>query len=1038
MLAPGFRLCFAIAGATMFCVGVLTAQATREKTVEFNRDIRPILAKCMTCHGPDTGEGYAGLRLDAFATATKTLKDGKRAIVPGNPDESELIRRVFSSDPDVVMPPADSHKILKAEEKELLRTWIAEGAEYRPHWGFVTPTRPAIPKVKDASWVRNPIDNFILARLEMAGLKPEPEADKTTLLRRVTLDLTGLPPTPEEIDAYLADTSKNAYEKVVNRLLASKRYGERMAMDWMDYARYADSNGYQADYERYQSRWRDWVIDAFNANMPYDEFTIEQIAGDLLPNATTDQKLATAFNRNHRINTEGGVIAEEWRVETVVDRVETTSAVWLGLTAGCARCHDHKYDPISQKDFYKLFAYFNNVPESGTGEERPINHPPTLRVPTHEQTSKLTELTKLISELDARMDKRVAANAKKASGWTLTAPLPKVDVGLVQRFTLAPTTVKPEGKVTFDAGRVTGAAHTGDGYLDLGSIGDFERDQPFSYGGWVKPDKGEGTPFSRMDSNSAYRGWEASIFQGRPQTHIISNWPENAVKVASTSPIPNGKWSHLFITYDGSSKAAGLKIFVNGKPVELTVERDALTASIKTGVTTKIGRRTNSEFFFGSVDDFAIYNRALQPEEVARLASVHPAAALLTIPVDKRTPEQKQEVVRLWSLDHDPSFAAWDTARNKAANDKAKLDAAIPSVMVMEEMAKPRDAFVLIRGQYDKQGDKVEPGLPSFLPGTSEELPKNRLGLAKWIASGNNPLTSRVTVNRLWERFFGNGIVSTSEDFGTRAEYPSHPELLDYLATEFVRLKWDLKAIMKEMVLSAAYRQSSNITAEKLEKDPLNRLVSRGARYRLPGEVIRDQALFASGLLVEKIGGPSVRPYMPDGVWDETNFYGNLRNYMHDKGDGLHRRSLYTIWKRTAAPPNMLMFDVPSRETCRVRRARTDTPLQALTLLNDETYLEAARVLAQKIMRQATSVEDRLTIAFKRVVSRPPTKEELDLLAGGVRKRIATYRKDPAAAKEVVFIGDAPIDLGLDRAELAAYTVAASTLLNLDEAVTKE
>ena len=1033
-----WKASLALVSICMLSVAGLTAQATREKTVEFNRDIRPILSKCMTCHGPDTGDGYAGLRLDALDTASKTLKSGKRAIVPGSPDQSELIRRVFSKDPDVVMPPTDSHKILKDEEKQLLKTWIEEGAAYKAHWGFVPPVRPAIPPVREKSWPRTPIDNFVLSTLEKAGLKPEPEADKSTLLRRVTIDLTGLPPSPEEIDAFLADTSKNAFEKVVDRLLASPRYGERMAMDWMDYSRYADSNGYQADYERYQSRWRDWVIEAFNANMPYDQFTIEQIAGDLLPNATTDQKLATAFNRNHRINTEGGVIAEEWRVEAIVDRVETTSAVWLGLTTGCARCHDHKYDPFSQKDFYKLFAYFNNVPESGTGEERPINHPPTLRVPTREQTSKLTELTELIAELDSRMAKRVTANVKKSSNWKLEAPLPTIADGLVHRAKIAPETAKVEGKVTFDAGRATGSVHTGDGFVDLGVVGDFERDQAFSYGGWVKPDKGEGTPFGRMDSNSAYRGWEASIFQGRPQTHVISNWPENALKVASKTAIPNGKWSHLFVTYDGSSKSAGLKIFIDGKPVEVAVERDALSASIKTGVSTKIGRRTNSEFFFGSVDDFAIYSRALKPEEIAHLASAHPAVALLTIPLDKRTAEQNQEIVRLWSLDHDKDFKAWAGARSKAAIDKDALEASIPTVMVMEEMAKPRDAFVLIRGLYDKPGDKVEAGLPAFLPNPSPDLPKNRLGLAKWIASGSNPLTSRVTVNRLWERFFGSGLVSTTEDFGTRAEYPTHPELLDFLATEFVRLKWDLKAIMKLMVMSASYRQSSNITAEKLEKDPLNRLVSRGARYRLPGEVIRDQALFASGLLVEKIGGPSVRPYMPEGVWDETNFYGNLRNYKHDKGDGLHRRSLYTIWKRTAAPPNMLMFDVPSREACRVRRARTDTPLQALTLLNDTTYLEAARVLAQRIMRKATSVEDRLTYAFKCVISRPPTKEELSLLSGGLQKRIATYRKDPAAAKEVVFIGDAPIDLGLDRAELAAYTIAASTLLNLDEAVTKE
>ncbi len=1019
--------------------------------IEFNRDVRPILSNCMKCHGHDSGEGYAGLRLDSFDGATKTLPSGHRAIVPGEPDKSELIRRVFSTDPKVLMPPPDSHKVLKDDEKKTLRAWIEQGAEYRVHWAFVKPVRPKAPEVSDRRWVRNGIDPFILAKLEAAGLKPAPEADKATLLRRVTLDITGLPPTPDELDAFLRDQKPGAYERVVDRLLRSPRYGERMAMDWMDYSRYADSNGYQADFERYQSRWRDWVIGAFNADMPYDRFTIDQLAGDLLPNATTDQKLATAFNRNHRINTEGGVIAEEWRVEGVVDRVETTSAIWLGLTAGCARCHDHKYDPFTQKDFYRLYAYFNNVPESGTGEERPINHPPTMRAPTHEQSAKLDELKKRIADLDARMAKRVAANEGRAAGWKVDAQLPSVREGLVLRTRVdgqspsaqgaqgpvtAPTA---SGKVGYEAGRASGALTTSkDGYFDLGSVGDFERDHPFSYGGWVKPNKLEGTPFGKMDSGKAYRGWELSLFDGRPQTHVISNWPENALKVFAKSPIAAGKWTHLFVTYDGSSKAAGLKIYVDGKPIEVGVERDALSGSIRTEVTAKIGRRTDSEFFDGAVDDFAVFDRALSADEVGTLASTNPALPLLSVPAASRTKEQTKELARLWSLDHEPAFRQMDDERRAAGAEYGKLDASIPTVMVMQEMEKPRDCFILNRGQYDRPGEKVDAGLPSFLPPLPKGAPNNRLGLAEWIASPENPLTARVTVNRLWERFFGNGIVSTVEDFGTRAEYPTHPELLDYLATEFIRLKWSLKAVIREIVTSAAYRQSSKVDQAKLEADPQNRLVSRGPRFRLPGEVIRDQALFVSGLLVEQLGGPSVRPYMPDGVWDETNFYGNLRNYMHDKGPGLHRRSLYTIWKRTAAPPNMLLFDVPSRETCRVRRARTDTPLQALTLLNDTTYLEAARVLAQNVMRKASTPEARLAYAFRAVLVREPTAEELELLLAGLRKKIASYRANPERAREMVFVGDAPIDLGLDRAELAAYTIVASTLLNLDEAVTKE
>ncbi|MFN8220044.1 MAG: DUF1553 domain-containing protein [Fimbriimonadales bacterium] len=1023
-------------------VGVASVQkpaAPAAPKVDFNRDIRPIIGKCFTCHGPSTGEGMAGLRLDKFETATKKLESGRQAIVPFKPDESELIERINAKDEGMLMPPPESHKTLNADEKRLLRDWIAQGAEYKIHWAFVAPVRHPLPPVQDAKWPKNGIDHFVLAKLEAAGLKPEPEASRATLLRRLSLDITGLPPTPAEVDAFVNDRSQTAYEKVVDRLLQSPRYGERMAMDWMDYARYADSNGYQADYERFQSRWRDWVIDAFNKNMPYDQFTVEQIAGDLLPNPTIEQRLATAFNRNHRINTEGGVIAEEWRVETVVDRVETTSAVWLGLTAGCARCHDHKYDPFTQKDFYRFFAFFNNVPESGTGEERPISHPPTMKAPSPAQQARLAELGNQISSIEKWQGAKAASRIKTAANWKVSKPLPFSEAGLVLRTHLSEAT-KAEGTVQFDAGRATGAVVTSDkGYVDLGNVGDFERDQAFSFGGWIKPNMLSGTPFSRMDSNSAYRGWEVSLNDGRVQAHIISNWPTNAMKIISKAMVPNREWTHVFVTYDGSSKVAGFKMFLNGKPVETTTEVDALSGSIRTGVSTKIGRRTNSEFFNGAVDDFTIYSRALQPVEIAGLASIHPAVALLAVPAAKRTPEQALQIARLWSLENDPEFAKADANLIAAKNEQDEINRAIPDVMVMEEMPKPRDAFILQRGQYDKHGEKVTAGLPAFLPPMPKDAPNNRLGLAEWIVSPENPLTARVTVNRLWERFFGTGLVSTSEDFGTRAEFPTNPELLDYLATELHRLKWDLKAMIKEIVMSAAYRQSSKITDEKLKHDPENRLISRGPRFRLPGEVIRDQALFVSGLLVEKLGGPSVRPVQPKGIWDETNFYGNLRDYQPSLGPDLYRRSLYTIWKRTAAPPNMLLFDVPSRETCRVRRARTDTPLQALTLMNDETYIEASRVLAQRIMKEGGSTpEARIAYGFRLVVGRAPSASETSTLSKSLAARIARYQRDPEGAEALVNVGYARVDKSLNQAELAAYTITASTLLNLDETVTKE
>jgi mono/diheme cytochrome c family protein len=1039
----------ALAAGLLLATGIYASQNPAQRPgeasasrIDFNRDIRQTLTKCFTCHGPDSGEGAAGLRLDSFAGATKTLPSGKRAIVPGQPESSDLLRRIHATDGSQ-MPPPTSHKTLSAEEKKVLEEWIRQGAEYKEHWAFVRPVRPPLPRVKDRQWPRNELDHFVLAKLEERGLRPEPEADRATLLRRVSLDLTGLPPTPDEVDAFLGDKSPNAYEKVVDRLLASPRYGERMAMDWMDYSRYADSNGYQADYERFQSRWRDWVIEAFNANMPYDQFSVEQIAGDLLPNATMEQRLATAFNRNHRINTEGGVIAEEWRVENVVDRVETTSAVWLGLTSGCARCHDHKYDPLTQKDFYRLYAYFNNVPETGSGEERPVSHPPTMKAPTSDQQARISTLDTRIQDLEAKLQARAQRHKKAASGWVLDAPLPTIAEGLVERYAFAQSdnphpNVRYEGEVRFEVGRATGAAVTGDkGYVDLGGVGDFERDRPFSFGGWIRMDGNGGTPFSRMDSDNAFRGWEVSVHNGRAQAHLIHKWPENAFKIIGKPAIQKGRWTHVFVTYDGSSKSSGMSMYLDGKSVEKEVERDHLTATVRTTVSAKVGRRTNSEFFAGAVDDFHIFDRALRPDEVALLASTHPALPLLRIPAGERSKQQAEDLACLWSLEHDAEYRAWHAERAQSKAERDQLDAQVPAVMVMAEMPKPRDCYVLLRGQYDKHGEKVEAGVPSFLPELPKGFPNNRLGLARWIVSEENPLTARVTVNRLWERLFGAGIVGTVEDFGTRAEFPSHPELLDYLATEFIQLKWDLKATIRLIVTSASYRQGSQVTQAKIEADPQNRLLSRGPRFRLPGEVIRDQALFAAGLLVEKLGGPSVYPYMPEGVWDETNFYGNLRNYRHQPL-GLYRRSLYTIWKRTAAPPNMLTFDVPSREACRVTRARTNTPLQALTLMNDVTFVEAARVLAQRMLREGgESAEERLAFGFKCVVAREPSAAEMEILRAGLLKRLARYRSNPEEARKLIEQGVYRVDRSLDSAVLAAYTVAASTILNLDEAVNK-
>ncbi len=1035
-----FLVSIGVLAAGMIVSGAASSVEIKRPKIDYNRDIRPIITKCFSCHGHDAKAVMADLRLDQRDTATLRLADGKYAIVPGHPEQSELIARINAKDPGDLMPPPESNKVLSADDKAMMREWIKQGAQYKPHWAFVAPVRPAIPHLNAANsrWARSPIDAFVAERLEQEGLHPSSEADRRTLIRRVSLDLTGLLPTPVETQAFVDNKAPNAYEKVVDRFLASPRYGERMAMDWMDDARYADSNGYQADYERYQWRWRDWVIDAFNKNMPFDRFTVEQIAGDMLPNATMNQIIATGFNRNHRINTEGGVIVEEWRVETVIDRVETTSQTWLGLTAGCARCHDHKYDPISQKEFYGLYAYFNNVPETGSGEERPVNHPPLISAPYPEQQAQLLVLDQRLVALRERQQQLRNTSEEKAQEWQLASmPEPPKDK-LLLRANL-PSLATDEA-VKKDIGRSTGAIVTGEkASIDLGNQGDFDQWQPFTYAVWINPKNGSGAPISKMDVAHGFRGWDLFLSDGRPAIHIINDWPKNALKVNAKAMIPNGAWSHVCVTYDGSRKPSGIHFYINGRDVGQETEMDTLTGSIHTDVTLKVGRRTGADAFAGKVDDLLLYSRAISAAEVQQVASVSAAAPILRLPKEQRSAVQRRTVVHEWLLANNVIYKALDQERDKLSAGRVKLSNQISTVMIMAELPRPRDAFVLVRGQYDKRGVDVSAGIPKAFPPLPKGAPNNRLGFARWLVSPANPLTARVAVNRMWERLFGIGIVETSEDFGTRATFPSHPELLDWLATELIQRKWNQKALWKELVMSATYRQSAHVSRELTTVDPLNRLLARGPRFRLNAEVLRDQAMQVGGILTEKIGGPSVRPYQPDGVWDEVNVYGNLRNYKHDMGAGLRRRSLYTIWKRTAAPPLMTLFDSGSRETCRVRRSRTDTPLQALAMLNDTTYVEAARALAIRMLKEGGATADaRVKFAYEAVLIRPPRPEEARILLTSIARNLSAYRVNPKAAKELISEGDLRNPPGVDPAVLAAYTLAASTILNLDEAITKQ
>ena len=991
--------------------------------VEFNRDIRPIFSDtCFKCHGFDENKRKKGLRLDTADGAFKQLKSGGTPIVAGHPDQSEAYVRIMSGDPDELMPPADSGLKITGRQKQLIKKWIEQGAAYQAHWAFITPTRPELPAVQHKTWVKNPIDAFVLAKLEAEHLKPSPEADKTTLIRRASLDLIGLPPTVEEIDAFVHDASPAAYEKVIDRLLASPRYGERMAMQWLDGARYADSNGYQADYERYQWPWRDWVIKAFNDNKRFDQFTIEQLAGDLLPNATIDQKVATGFNRNHRINTEGGIIADEWRVETVIDRVETTSAVWLGLTMGCCRCHDHKFDPVTQKEFYQFYAFFNSVNESGIGAEKPINHPPLARVISDEQRAKFDALSNAALSAEKYLRAEELKLPTMLAAWERTALDEKphvrweaIDADAMTATSGAKLTERLDQSVT-----VTGTNLPIDSYT-------IELTSPV--------DRITGMKLEALPDTSISTGGPGRSVNGNfVLTHIEVSHAGNPVKLERATsdfsqsgyPVEQaiGRETKNGWAIFPKVKESHFAIFSLETPIEaagvLTIRLDFKSPNAQH----QLGR------FRLSVTD------SKTPHEVGIPPRI---LTIIHTPIEKRTVKQISEIAEYFRLNHSGEVLDADRAFAKARAARDEFDATLPSVMVMEELPRPRDSYFLIRGQYDHKGEKVQPGTPAALPPMPADAPMNRLGLARWIVDPKNPLTSRVAVNRFWERFFGVGLVKTSENFGSQAEWPSHPELLDWLATEFIRNGWDIKAIQKTIVMSATYRQSSALTPALVERDPENRLVARGPRFRVQAETVRDQALFIAGLLNEKVGGPSVRPYQPDGLWDEINVYGNLRNYKHDTNGNEYRRSLYTIWKRTSAPPGMTLFDMPSRELCTVRRSRTNTPLQALALLNDETYVEASRKLAEKMLTEGGSTpSDRLTYGFCRAIGRVPDSHELQLLETGLQHRLAEYRTDPVAAKALLAVGDSQSPATFDPAELAAYTTSGSIILNLDEAITKQ
>lgn len=1010
-----------------------------EAPMDFSRDIRPILSNtCFKCHGPDEAERQAGLRLDTPDGATAKLDSGEVAIQPGSLPASALYQRITSDDPDLRMPPPDEEKQLTADQIKAIGRWISSGASWQQHWSFVAPQRPAVPQVAGAAAEQNPIDAFIQAKLKREKLKPSAEADKVTLIRRVTLDLTGLPPTPQEVDAFLKDESPQAYERLVNRLLQSPRYGEHMARYWLDAARYGDTHGLHLDNERSLWPYREWVIDSFNNNKPFDEFTIEQLGGDLLENPTLEQRVATGFNRCNVTTSEGGSIAEEYRVRYAVDRVETTATVWMGLTAGCAVCHDHKYDPISQREFYGLFAFFNNVTENPM-DGNALLPPPTLKLPTEEHNEELKKLNTELAALNKQISDRLA----------------KVEY------------VDPQADQTEEADKPQSRKRE-----DFVWIEDDVPQGAKKQGNWNLVSAPDFPVFSgKHASRETGNGMTQHFFTQAPQPLVVGGGDTLFAYVFLDLLDPpkqimlqfnDGTWEHRAfwgedqITF-GTAGTPGR--FAAGELPELNawvrLEVKAADVGLKPG--TKLNGWAFTQFG-GTVtwDKAGIVTRTPQDAADQKSLIAWEAAIksnLRSLPTDiqnvlkikpeDRKPGQQQQVLHYF-LQHvytplKEELAPINEQHKKLTDAIAAVEKSIPSTMVMADMPQPRETFVLLRGQYDKPGDKVEAGVPAVLPPLPADAPRNRLTLARWLVDPSHPLTARVTVNRFWQQYFGQGLVETAEDFGSQGAWPTHPELLDFLAVEFIESGWDVKHMQRLIVTSATYRQSSEVTPQLQQRDPQNLFLARGPRFRLDAETIRDQALYVSGLLIERQGGKSVKPYQPEGLWEAVGYTNsNTANFVQDHGDALYRRSMYTFWKRTSPPPSMSAFDAPSREACTVRRARTNTPLQALCLMNDVQYVEAARHFAERIIESGgDSADARLQYAFRLVVSRKPSARELSTLQRFYESMAARYAGDKEAASALLSQGESPRDESLPAEEVATWTMVANLLLNLNETITK-
>ena len=1002
------------------------------KEIDFNRDIRPILSdKCVFCHGPDKEQRQADLRLDTRDGAMADL-DGHSAIVPGKPDDSELVKRILSTDEFEQMPPPDSKRSLSKEEKQLLIEWIEQGAEYQQHWSLIKPVRPELPQVKQTTWPKNAIDKFILQRLEAEGIQHSDRAAKETLIRRVTLDLTGLPPTLEEVDAFLKDESPDAYEKVVDRLLDSPRYGEQMAATWLDVARYSDSNGYQQERTRTMWPWRDWVIRAFNDNMPFDQFTIEQLAGDLLENPTRDQLIATGFNRNHMLNGEGGRIAEESRVNYVIDRVNTTSTTWLGLTMACCQCHDHKYDPISQIEFYQFYDYFNHIDESGRVDAGG-NAKPVLDLPTKSQLEREQELRQQIADFES--SRKTLMTSKKMLAWEteLREKLAAEEDHSLWK-TLIPKRfvskngqdheIKPDGSIFLSGNNPEKDVYEVEAALSVESLSGIRIEalhhDSFTNGGLARSDSG----------NFVLTGVEFVIHlaDGKTVTPKIASaqadFEQGSLTVEKAyDGNPGTGWA---VNNPGNMKNNRSAMFLFEEPVAIEAEA-TITATLK----------FESPHKFHQMNWFRLdATSQLKPTLEDQESIPRQVVAALKVEASKRS-EELTKAVRDYYAKTAEEVIKLDQQITKTKTDLTNHMKGYLETMVMRERKDPRETYRLQRGVWDNPDTsrKLAGNVPAVLPAVPDESPSNRLTLARWLVNRENPLTARVTINRFWQQVFGTGLVKTTEDFGTQGELPSHPELLDWLAVEFMDSGWDVKHMLKLIVMSATYQQSSNVTPEQISRDPYNRLLARGPRYRLSSLALRDQALFLSGLLHEELGGKPVKPYQPAGVWLEMTL-GKIK-YEQDHGDDLYRRSIYIFWRRSVGPT--MLFDSSARQVCTVKQSRTNTPLHALTLMNDITYVETARKMAERVMREGGKEDQaRLNYAFRLATSRHPTKQEQAALLKTLKTVRQKLGDDQQAVDELLSVGESAVDEKFDRTELASYAATMNVILNLDEVLTRE